>query len=79
MYLIMSPHVYHGDTYGFTPFCLSDRPSVCLSHFCQRNSYTSQRIWMKLSTKQDDDVRFVDFCNSYGGRHQFLGYQKQII
>jgi hypothetical protein len=48
----MSHHVYNGETYCFTPFCLS----VWMSHFCERNSYISRRIWLKLGTKQDDDA-----------------------
>jgi hypothetical protein len=50
--LIMSPYTIHGETYCFTPFCLS----VWMSHFCERNSYIFRRIWMKLCTKKDDDA-----------------------
>jgi hypothetical protein len=77
---IMSPHVYHGETYCFTPLCLSVRlsvrSSVWMSHFCECNSsYIARRIWMTHDTKQDDDEyictkrAFRDVYKSYDPLH----------
>jgi hypothetical protein len=51
--VIMSPYVYHGETYCFTPFFLSVRPSVRLS-VCLDVILFSTQLLLHFSTDLDE-------------------------
>jgi hypothetical protein len=76
--LIMSPHVYHGETYCFTFFCLSVCPDVTLlsTQLLVHISTDLDETWHKarwwcLDVHEVRIFRFVDFCNEWGEDRSF--------